>query len=88
MPVSAGDNLTGDCKESNMKIILATLMCILAVGTLTLSAQPLSPKWDELTGPDFIRAIAQAKGVCILPMGILEKHGPAGPIGTDLFDAR
>lgn len=66
-----------------MKIILVTLM-----GALALSAQPLSPKWDELTGPDFIRAIAQAKGVCILPMGILEKHGPAGPIGTDLFDAR
>jgi len=53
-----------------------------------LSAQELSPKWDELTAGDFVKAIDKAKGTCVLPMGILEKHGPAGPIGTDLFDAR
>ncbi len=66
-----------------VRIVLAALA---AAGLM--AAQDLSPKWDELTGPDFIQAIEKAKGVCIIPMGILEKHGPAGPIGTDLFDAR
>jgi creatinine amidohydrolase len=48
----------------------------------------LSTQWEELTGPDFITAIHQAQGVCLLPFGILEKHGPHLPIGTDLINAR
>ncbi|MGB8480296.1 MAG: creatininase family protein [Acidobacteriaceae bacterium] len=48
----------------------------------------LSPKWEELTGPDFIQAIHQSQGVCLLPFGILEKHGTQLPIGTDLIDVR
>ncbi|HXJ42395.1 MAG TPA: creatininase family protein [Bryobacteraceae bacterium] len=67
-----------------MKIVIAFLMT-----AWTLSGQTvLSPKWDELTASDFVKAVRLSMGVCILPMGILEKHGPAGPIGTDLFDAR
>ncbi len=50
--------------------------------------QVLSPKWEELTGPDFIQAIHQAQGVCLLPFGIIEKHGPHLPLGTDLLDVR
>jgi len=52
------------------------------------AAQPLSVHWEELTASDFVRAIHQAKGVCLLPFGILEKHGPHLPIGTDLLDVR
>lgn len=52
------------------------------------SAAKLSPQWEELTGPDFIRAIHQAQGVCLLPFGILEKHGTQLPIGTDLINVR
>jgi len=52
------------------------------------AGQPLSVHWEELTAPDFVRAIHQAKGVCLLPFGILEKHGPHLPIGTDLLDVR
>src|SRR5262249_48658820 len=48
----------------------------------------LSPKWEELTAADFRDAIAQSKGVCILPFGILEKHGPHLPLGTDLLTVR
>ena len=48
----------------------------------------LSPNWEDLTGPDFIQAIHQAQGVCLLPFGIMEKHGTHLPIGTDLIDAR
>lgn len=67
--------------------MIRSLLTGLAVAGL-VAAQGLSPKWDELTANDFVKALDQAKGVCIIPMGILEKHGPAGPIGTDLFDAR
>ena len=48
----------------------------------------LSTQWEELTGPDFVKAIRKAQGVCLLPFGILEKHGPHLPIGTDLINAR
>lgn len=48
----------------------------------------LSPKWEELTGPDFIRAIHEAQGVCLLPFGIIEKHGAQLPLGTDLINVR
>ena len=48
----------------------------------------LSTRWEELTGPDFIKAIHQAQGTCLLPFGILEKHGAHLPLGTDLLNVR
>src|SRR5579871_1627876 len=48
----------------------------------------LSPKWEELTGPDFVQAVHQSQGVCVLPFGIIEKHGPHLPLGADLLDVR
>jgi hypothetical protein len=30
-------------------------------------------------------AIKQAQGTCVLPFGIIEKHGPQLPLGTDLI---
>lgn len=62
------------------------LLTILASGLI--QAQPLPVKWEELTGPDFITAIKKASGTCILPTGILEKHGPHLPIGSDVFHAQ
>ena len=50
--------------------------------------QKFSPKWEELTAGDFRAAIPQSKGTCLLPFGILEKHGPHLPLGTDLLNAR
>ena len=52
------------------------------------SQAKLSVHWEELTGPDFIDAVKRAQGTCVLPFGILEKHGPHLPIGTDLLDVR
>src|SRR5437899_2070012 len=48
----------------------------------------LSVKWEELTAADFRQAIRQSKGTCLLPFGILEKHGPHLPLGTDLLNVR
>jgi len=50
--------------------------------------QKLSPAWEELTAPDFITAVKQSEGVCIIPMGVIEKHGPHLPLGTDVYTAR
>jgi len=52
------------------------------------SQSSLSAKWEELTAPDFVQAIHQSQGVCVLPFGIIEKHGPHLPLGTDLLDVR
>jgi creatinine amidohydrolase len=49
---------------------------------------PLSVRYEELTSPDFARAVARSGGVCLVPLGILEKHGPHLPLGTDLIDCR
>ena len=50
--------------------------------------QTLSTKWEELTGPDFQQAIQKAQNTCVLPFGIIEKHGPQLPLGTDLINVR
>jgi creatinine amidohydrolase len=74
-----------------MCIRLLSVLCLfplLALSPFLASAQQLSPNWEELTGPDFVQAIHQAKGTCILPIGIIEKHGPHLPLGTDLLNVR
>ena len=60
--------------------------CLLTI--LCASAQTFSTKWEELTGPDFQKAIAKAQNTCLLPFGIIEKHGPHLPLGTDLINVR
>src|SRR5437660_566671 len=52
------------------------------------SASNLSVHWEELTASDFREGIHRSQGTCLLPFGILEKHGPHLPLGTDLLDVR
>ena len=59
-----------------------------APGTHDPRDESLPVKYEELTSPDFIRAVGQSRGTCIIPLGILEKHGPHLPLGTDLLVAR
>lgn len=54
----------------------------------TCFGQAVSPKWEELTAEDFITAMKRSNSVCVLPFGIVEKHGPSGPLGTDLINVR
>ena len=65
----------------------AALSCALPAGAQAPAA-PLSPHWEDLTGPDFAKALKQAGGVCVLPMGSVEKFGPAGPLGINMYVAR
>jgi creatinine amidohydrolase len=43
--------------------------------------------WDQLTSPDFRLAVGEAEGVCIIPIGVMEKHGAQLPLGTDVIRA-
>jgi creatinine amidohydrolase len=43
---------------------------------------------EELTSPQFPEAVELAGGVCVIPMGIIEKHSTHLPLGTDLYEAR
>lgn len=56
--------------------------------TTSTKMTDLPAKWEELTSPDFVKAVEISAGVCIIPMGIIEKHGPHLPLGTDLIDVR
>jgi creatinine amidohydrolase len=51
-------------------------------------AQDVPARWDELTASDWQVALDKSSQTCILPFGILEKHGPHSPIGTDLIHVR
>lgn len=77
----------GATMKSRCSALVLLLAFLLSV-QVCLSQQGLSPKWEELTGADFIAAIHQSQGVCVLPFGIIEKHGPHLPLGTDLLDVR
>lgn len=72
-----------------MKKISVAGFLLLLLGVLpALGQTKLSVKWEELTAEDFRVAIQQTKGTCLLPFGILEKHGPHLPLGTDLLNVR
>ncbi len=72
-----------------MRPAAITVLVALLLGAHSANGQgKLSVKWEELTAADFRHAIEQSKGTCLLPFGILEKHGPQLPLGTDLLNVR
>jgi creatinine amidohydrolase len=69
------------------KVTIAILFATLLVPGA--GAQSILPvQWESLTSGDFVKAIQQSQGTCILPFGILEKHGQQLPLGTDLLNVR
>lgn len=44
--------------------------------------------WEELRAGDFAAAVERSRGVCVLPVGSTEKHGPHLPLGTDSMIGR
>jgi len=73
---------------------LTTIACIMISSIIFLSQRAiamdenLATQWEELTAPNFVKAVTKSGKVCILPLGIVEKHGPHMPLGTDLIDVR
>jgi creatinine amidohydrolase len=74
-------------KSTHRKVMPALALALFAATSLSAQTK-LSTHWEELTASDFRQGIQQAKGTCLLPFGILEKHGPHLPLGTDLLNVR
>jgi creatinine amidohydrolase len=66
--------------------LLPTLALVACASTVT--AQDLPARWDELTADEWPKAMERSARTVILPIGILEKHGPHAPIGSDLIHVR
>jgi len=69
------------------------LLALNVLGASILGAQtPAPPKlsvhWEELSAAEFRDGITRAGGTCLLPFGIMEKHGPHLPLGNDLLNVR
>jgi len=71
-----------------MARLFAASLMLCCAASLAWPQTKLSVRWEELTAADFRVAIEQSKATCLLPFGILEKHGPHLPLGTDLLDVR
>ena len=78
----------------NLSSLFLLVMAFFGLASRTSQAQTpaptgkLSVHWEELTASDFREGIHRSQGTCLLPFGILEKHGPHLPLGTDLLDVR
>lgn len=44
-------------------------------------------KWEFLRADEMPAAIEKSGGLCVLPLGCMEKHGPHLPLGTDSLQA-
>jgi creatinine amidohydrolase len=75
-------------KAPNKKHLPCALAAALLLNTWAASAQELHSRWDELTASEWSKALQKSDSTCILPIGILEKHGPHVPIGSDLIQVR
>lgn len=72
-----------------MKTALSALLVLfLLASSAPCGAQGLPLKWEELTAADFVKALESSRGTCTLPFGVVEKHGPSAPLGTDLINVR
>lgn len=71
-----------------MKNITLTLIALIAFAGFHATAQELSVKMENLTAIEFKTAVEKSAKTAIIPIGVLEKHGPHMPLGTDVFTAR
>jgi creatinine amidohydrolase len=74
-------------------LLTINALCVSLVWAQGAPATPppqakLSVHWEELTAADFKTGITRAQGTCLLPFGIMEKHGPHLPLGNDLLNVR
>jgi len=74
-------------------LVLFTL--IIFIPGFDLSAQDMTGRketlpvqYEELNATQFIKAVKSAEQTVIIPFGVLEKHGPHLPLGTDLINVR
>lgn len=44
--------------------------------------------WEELTAAEFAQAVVKTAQTCLVPLGVIEKHGDHLPLGTDVINVR
>ncbi len=70
-------------------LVALSLLCTSNLLSQSPAAQTkLSVHWEELSAAEFKDAITRSQGTCLLPFGIMEKHGPHLPLGNDLLNVR
>ncbi|MCU0460300.1 MAG: creatininase family protein, partial [Bacteroidales bacterium] len=71
---------------------MITIFALLVFATVLVGQNKvragIPSQMEELTSPQFPKAVEQAGGVCVIPLGIIEKHSTHLPLGTDLYEAR
>ncbi len=70
-----------------VRAAIRSMLLVVATAS-SAAAQDLPVRWDELTASDWPKALEKAAYTAILPIGVLEKHGPHAPIGSDLIHVR
>ncbi|HJS43431.1 MAG TPA: creatininase family protein [Gemmatimonadales bacterium] len=68
--------------------LLLSALCVSRLSSQSPAQSKLSVQWEELTAAEFKDAITRAQGTCLLPFGVMEKHGPHLPLGNDLLNVR
>jgi creatinine amidohydrolase len=71
--------------SSLQKSLATTMLAMWSMCSVAAESPSVPVKWQDLTSADFPKAIARAGGVCLLPMGSVEKFGPTAPLGTNLY---
>lgn len=75
-------------KQQSIFRKLLVAFAFLPVAVFPVRAQGQHSRWDELTASEWPKALQMSDSTCILPIGILEKHGPHAPMGSDLIQVR
>ena len=68
-----------------LKTLITLSICLIG---LRSAAQNLPVRYEELSAVQFADAVKKSSETVIIPIGVLEKHGPHMPLGTDLYTAR
>ncbi len=71
---------------------LSVALCAVCAVTSLVAATNASPakrklNWMELTATELEEAALLCKGVCVVPVGVMEKHGDHLPLGMDMLEA-
>lgn len=80
--------MLGICRKPALVALFSVLCFFPLTHAQSAPSSKLSVHWEELTAADFRDGIHRSQGTCLLPFGIIEKHGPHLPLGTDLLDVR
>lgn len=67
---------------------MKTIFLLFFIFPVFICHAQLTVKWEDLSAPDFPRAVENSGKLCVVPLGIIEKHGPCLPLGTDLMIVR